>query len=192
MANADRELWNEKYAQKSPLPPQPADIWLSAVAARLTQGRALDLACGLGHNAIWLGQLGWQVDAIDISEVGLALAAQTATGAGCSTVNWIAADLDTYVPSAASYDLVTVFRFLDRERLPTLIQSALRPEGHLVYETFTQDQCQRADNHLKSDRFTLRPGELPLLFPELIVEQYEEVELPDRSVARLLARKPDK
>lgn len=192
MANADRERWNEKYAQKTPLRPQPADNWLSSVAARLTPGRALDLACGLGHNAIWLGQLGWLVDAIDISEIGLALAAQAATAAGCSTVDWIAADLDTYVPLKASYDLITVFRFLDRERLPTLIQSALRPGGRLVYETFTQHQCQRADNHLTSDRFTLRPGELPLLFPEFIVEQFEEVELPDRSVARLLARMPDK
>lgn len=189
MANADRERWNEKYAQKSPSSPQPADIWLRTIAAQLTPGRALDLACGLGHNAIWLGQRGWQVDAVDIAEVGLALAAQAATAVGCSNLHWIAADLDTYVPPISSYDLITVFRFLDRERLPTLIQSAMRPGGHLVYETFTQHQCQRADNHLQSDRFTLRPGELPLLFPELIVEQYEEVELPDRSVARLLARK---
>jgi hypothetical protein len=81
-------------------------------------------------------------------------------------------------------------RFLDRERLPSLIEAALRPGGTLVYETFAQQHLTRSDNHLKSDRFTLLPNELPRLFPNLAIEQFEEVDLPDRSVARLIARKP--
>jgi precorrin-6B methylase 2 len=146
----------------------------------------------LGHNAIWLGQQGWRVDAVDISEVGLSLATQAATAVGCSTINWIVADLDSYVPEPSTYDLITVFRFLDREQLPSRIEAALRAGGTLVYETFTQQQLTRADNHLQSDRFTLSPGELPRLFPNLIIEQFEEVDLSDRSVARLVARRPSK
>jgi 2-polyprenyl-3-methyl-5-hydroxy-6-metoxy-1,4-benzoquinol methylase len=34
-------------------------------------GRALDLACGLGGNAVFLARRGFEVDAVDISEVGI-------------------------------------------------------------------------------------------------------------------------
>lgn len=143
----------------------------------------------MGHNAIWLGLQGWRVDAVDISNVGLKLARQSATQASCSMVTWVEADLDVYEPADTTYDLIVVFRFLDRERLPTLIESALRPGGILVYETFTQQQLSRPDTHIKNPRFALQPGELPTLFPSLAVEAFEEVELEDRCVARLIARK---
>jgi tellurite methyltransferase len=190
LANSDRQRWNEKYLRKAIPSPQPPDNWLCHAVTALIPGRALDLACGLGHNAIWLERQGWRVDAVDISDVGLSLAAQSATASGSSSVTWIAADLDIYAPDPGTYDLITVFRFLDRGRLPSLIEAALRPSGTLVYETFTQQHLTRSDNHLKSDRFTLLSNELPRLFPKLIIEQFEEVDLQDRSVARLIARKP--
>lgn len=55
--------------------------------------RALDIACGLGHNAIWLAQQGWQADAVDVSTTGLELARQSAD-ANKVHVSWIEADLD--------------------------------------------------------------------------------------------------
>jgi tellurite methyltransferase len=152
-------------------------------------GVALDLACGLGHNAIWLAQRGWQVDAVDISPVGLDLAESLAKRAHCTTISWIAADLDDFEPQPAAYDLVTVFRFLDRQRLPQLIESALRPGGILIYETFSQRQFSRSDNQLQNPLFTLGPGELPLLFPQFTIISHEEADLQDRSVARLVAQK---
>lgn len=150
----------------------------------------MDIACGLGHNAIWLAQQGWNVDAVDISPVGLALAAQVAEQAGCYGISWIAADLDEFQPRECAYDLITVFRFLDRNRLPQWIEAALRPGGMLIYETFSNGQLLRPDSHLKSSQFTLAPGELPALFPALEVVRTEEIDLPDRCVARLVAIKP--
>jgi 2-polyprenyl-3-methyl-5-hydroxy-6-metoxy-1,4-benzoquinol methylase len=149
----------------------------------------MDLACGLGHNAIWLAERGWKVDAVDISPVGLKLADALARRAGCQTVNWIAADIDDYGPQQAAYDLVIVFRFLDRRQLPQLIASALRPGGFVVYESFSQRQLARPDNHLKNSQFTLSPGELPSLFSGFRIVAQEEADLPDRSVSRLVAQK---
>ncbi len=190
MTTSDRDRWDAKYAGK-PVPASSLpDDWLRQHAVTLAAGTALDLACGLGYNAIWLAQQGWRVDAVDISPVGLSLAASLAERVGCPAVSWIAADLDTFVPCEAGYDLITVFRFLDRQRLPQMIEAALRPGGMLIYETFSQRQMSRPDNHLKCDQFTLGPGELPALFPHLTVVAAEEIDLPDRCVARLAARKP--
>jgi SAM-dependent methyltransferase len=188
MSLDDRERWDAKYAAKSVPEKLAPDDWLVEQAAPLPRGRALELACGLGHNAIWLAGQGWRVDAVDVSPIGLRLAAELAARNG-ATVNWIVADLDEYIPAANNYDLIVVFRFLDRTRLPAVIERSLKSGGRLIYETFTQSHLTRPDNHLKNPAFALAPGELPRLFPNLSVVSYSECELPDRSVARFVAEK---
>lgn len=190
MATADKTRWDAKYADLPDGPLSPPDECLVQTVAHLAPGRALDLACGLGHNAIWLAGLGWQVDAVDISPKGLLLAEQFAREAHCSSIHWIAADLETYEAVTDTYDLVLVFRFLDRLRLPSLVTSALRPGGLLVYETFSCRQLARSDNHLKNAAFTLQPGELQAMFSRLEVVTERDVDLSDRSVSQFVARKP--
>jgi SAM-dependent methyltransferase len=146
------------------------------------------LACGSGHNAIWLALQGWQVDAVDISPVGLTQAEELARTCGVG-VNWIAADLDEFTPAPETHDLVIVVRFLDRARLPGMVEQTLRPGGRLIYETFTTAHTQRPDSHMKNPEFALEPGELPRLFPQLKVVSYAECTLPDRDVARFVGVK---
>ena len=194
MSLSDLERWDAKYAAKSVPGEVSPDEWFVRHMTWRAPGEALELACGLGHNAIWLAEYGWRVDAVDVSSVGLALAEELEQRAASpttarTTVSWIAADLDEFTPRREAYDLVIVFRFLDRTRVPGLIMQALRPGGLLVYETFSRGQLARADNHLSCADFTLASGELPTLFPELTVVEYEEAELADRSVARLVARR---
>lgn len=188
MSASDLDRWNEKYAAKGVPGHLVPDPWLVALVGGLPPGRALELACGLGHNATWLAQQGWQVDAVDVSPVGLSLAQKLANENHVS-VNWIAADLDEFSPEIDAYDLVLVFRFLDRVRLPGIIQQALKPGGRLFYETFTTAHLSRSDSHMKNPDFALSPGELPTLFPACAVCDYSECSLPDRDVARLMARK---
>ncbi|MBC8293584.1 MAG: class I SAM-dependent methyltransferase [Proteobacteria bacterium] len=188
MADSDRRRWDEKYEGRSIAATLQPDPWLADSVAGLAPGRALELACGTGHNATWLAEQGWTVDALDISPTGLALAEARARELGLS-VNWIAADLDSWRPPQKAYDLVVVVRFLDREQLPGIVLEALAPGGHLVYETFSHRQCDREDNHLRSRSYALAPGELRQLYSALEEIKYEEVELPASSVARLLARR---
>lgn len=188
MSESDRIRWDARYADRKPTAPAPVDTWLRDNILSVPPGKALDLACGLGHNALWLAEQGWKVDAVDISPLGLQAATSIASERGVS-VNWIVADLDEYTPEATAYDLVTVFRFVDRARLPDLIVAALQPGGLLVYEAFHTGQLARPDNHLRNAAFALEPGELPRLFPSCDVLQYSECDLADRSVARLFARK---
>jgi 2-polyprenyl-3-methyl-5-hydroxy-6-metoxy-1,4-benzoquinol methylase len=188
MTIADRQRWDEKYTAK-PVPAKIApDGWLIEQVSALKPGRALELACGLGHNAIWLAQHGWQVDAVDISSVGLEGSEKMAQRSAAQ-VNWIAADLDDFVPEANVYELVIIFRFLDRVGVPAIVQQALKPGGHLIYETFTVSHVARPDGRMKNPAFALEPGELPRLFPQFEIVSSDECALADRDVARLVATK---
>src|SRR5262245_34208272 len=187
MSTADRERWDTKYAEKTAPVRLSSDDWLIEQVSGLAPGRALELACGLGHNAIWLAQQGWRVDAVDISPVGLARAEDLAARCGVN-VRWIAADLEDFSPESAAYDVVLVFRFRARRPVPGIVHRALRPGSRLIYETFTAAHLARPDSHMKHPAFALAPGELPRLFPQLDVISCAECPLPDRDVARLVAQ----
>ena len=58
----------------------------------LAPGRALDLACGEGRNALWLAERGWQVTAVDFSAVGLAKAQRLASERALD-LRWVEADV---------------------------------------------------------------------------------------------------
>jgi len=191
MADADRQRWDAKYAIRSADAPLAPDAWLQELVGPLSPGRAIDLACGAGDNALWLAQQGWQVDAVDISPVGLALANERARRAGVA-ITTIAADIDDYSPEPASYDLAIVFRFLERLHLPRLIVEALRPGGCLIYETFNRRHLLLPDVRMRDPAFALEPGELLRLYAKLEPLRSESCELENRSVDRLFARKkPD-
>ena len=159
----------------------------SEIGLRSSQ-RACDIACGLGHNSLWLARQGWKVDGIDIATEGLKLARQSASY-GIAEVNWLEADLDEWLPTSDYYDLAIVFRFLDRVTVPQIVNAGLRPGGWLIYETFTASQLDRADSHIRNPAFTLQPDELPGLFSDYIFYWFREATLEDRTVQRILARR---
>jgi tellurite methyltransferase len=165
MSEADRQRWNERYTtQPSSLSDGP-DSLLIRFRHLLTGGRALDLACGVGQNALWLAGQGYQVDAIDISDVALDLLRAEAERRGLP-VRVIQADLDNYRLPAATYDLVAVFYFLDR-RLAAQIVAALRPSGLLIYETWNVRWL--IDKPKTKRLYLLEIGELGQLFAGLEV-----------------------
>lgn len=196
MTTSDRERWDAKYSQREPASNIAADDWLirscntiaESSTSDLTSRRAIDIACGLGHNSIWLARQGWTVDGVDVSSAGLNLARQSAEQAGCNA-NWLQADLDDWSPVPDSYDLAIVFRFLDRETVPRIINAGLRSGGWLIYETFAAGQLDRPDSHIRNPAFTLAPGELPALFRDFDVLDYQDNTLANRTVQQLLARR---
>src|SRR3954464_14106502 len=100
--------WDARYGE-------PGDaLWsgrpngrLVAELADLAPGRALDVGCGEGADAIWLAQRGWAVTAVDISSVAVARAREAAELAGVS-VEWVCRDALREPPSPRSFDLVTM------------------------------------------------------------------------------------
>lgn len=103
---ADKSTWNERYAAKELVWSAGPNKRFAEEVATMKPGRALDVACGEGRNAIYLAEQGWQVTAIDFSEVGIEKGRQIAAKRGVD-VEFIVGDLvDVSLPH--EFDLVAV------------------------------------------------------------------------------------
>ena len=102
--------WDARYASREQIWSGKPNHQLVAEAASLPPGCALDVGCGEGADALWLAARGWRVTAVDVSPVALARAAASAVGHGeevASRVTWEHADVRTWSPELAGYDLVS-------------------------------------------------------------------------------------
>jgi len=100
----DAEAWDERYAASELVWSVGPNQFVETECADLPPGRALDLAAGEGRNAIWLARRGWDVTAVDFSQVALD---KGRTLAGEVAVEWVCADATTW-PRTDSYDLVVI------------------------------------------------------------------------------------
>jgi SAM-dependent methyltransferase len=102
------EDWDRRYADPDFLwSTEPNRFVVRELGGLLPSGRALDLACGEGRNAVWLADRGWGVTAVDFSRAGLEKARRLADARGV-TVDWVLADLRQYEPEAGAHRLVLV------------------------------------------------------------------------------------
>jgi SAM-dependent methyltransferase len=124
---------------------------LFAEVAGLAPGRALDVGCGEGADAIWLAQRGWTVTAIDISDVALGRAREGAERVGV-TVHWVCGDALATSFSAGSFDLVSMqYPALPKaagEAAVRVLLATVRPGGLLLAVYHDLDDVHR--EHMKS------------------------------------------
>ena len=176
MTQADREKWDQRYADGSYLSRAHPSPFLVERLAELPKGRALDLACGAGRNALCLAEAGYEVEAMDISGVAIERARATAPARGVE-VDWRVADLDDFTPPPGRFDLITVIRYTNRklmERLP----EGLTEGGILLIEHHLRTSAPVAGP--SSHAFRLAPNELIDLFHgRLRVLFYDERIDPD-------------
>lgn len=132
MSVADRRRWEERYRQGAYGDRTHASAWLKRWAAVAPAGRALDVACGAGRNALHLAELGFDVTGVDIAPTALAQAAAAAARRGLE-LTWLERDLDDGLGVLGEFALIAMIRYVD---LPLLGQLAgrLAPGGVLVVE----------------------------------------------------------
>src|SRR5437879_3505246 len=135
----DEGFWNERYRSSPHVWSGNPNPQLVAEIAKLVPGRALDVGCGEGADAIWLAQRGWDVVAADISSVALERAAQHARDSDSVTagrIEWRQVDLVASPPQRDSFDLVSAqFMHLPAEprtRLFTALAGSVRAGGALL------------------------------------------------------------
>ncbi|MGC9962571.1 MAG: class I SAM-dependent methyltransferase [Acidimicrobiales bacterium] len=127
--------WDERYAGAEQVWSGEPNAALVTEVGQLEPGRALDVGCGEGADAIWLASRGWQVTAIDVSKIALQRAASAAEQAGVG-VEWLHAGL-LYAPlPPAGFNLVSA-QYPALLRTPTddaehALLAAVAPRGHLL------------------------------------------------------------
>jgi tellurite methyltransferase len=170
--------WNRYYSEAADLDITPAPL-LVEVADKLPPGRALDLACGAGRNAIYLARLGWNVTAVDGSAVAIRLLRQKAPEVGA-----LVANLETgeFTIERDSYDLICDFFYLQRDLFPA-IRDGVRPGGTFAGAIHLADGAPHS--------FVVHPGELRNEFAGWKILFYSEAAEPgnDRRSARIVARR---
>lgn len=171
MSEADRKRWDEKWAARPDdlLHPHPL---LAENAHLLDGGRALDLACGRGQNAIWLALHGYEVLGVDISGRALGAAMEVAREQEVARlVRFERVDLDRWPIPEAAFDLICVFRFLERRLFPA-IRAGLRQDGLIFYSTRHVGALDR--NPEANRAYLLGFGELRVAFGDWRILYYEE------------------
>ncbi len=130
-----REDWDRRYLERGLLWSADPNRFLVAEVGDLPPGRALDLACGEGRNALWLAELGWRVTGVDYSEVAIAKARDRADAEGTG-VEFVCADLLDYEPEESAFDLVVVLYLqlpaAERRAVLGRAKTALAPGGTVL------------------------------------------------------------
>ncbi len=187
---SDVGKWDARYREAGePIPARVLSENLHLLPAR---GRALDLACGLGANALLLARCGLETFAWDSSPVAIDKLRAAAATAGV-VVHAEVRDVVAHPPEPQRFDVIVVAHFLDRSLAPALA-TALRPGGLIFYQTFTRVRVGAASGPRNPD-YLLHQNELLKLFSPLQLVVYrEEGELGDatrgfRDQAMLIAGK---
>jgi tellurite methyltransferase len=170
MEHPESAKWDSRYLAADDTAPQPAYV-LQAFAHLLpSSGTALDLACGLGGNALFLAERGLTVAAWDLSAVAIARLSEAARQRGLAITAEVH-DVVAAPPAAASFDVIVVSRFLERSLCPALI-AALKPGGLLFYQTWLRERT--SSQGPSNPHFLLDSNELLRLFAPLTLRAYRE------------------
>jgi SAM-dependent methyltransferase len=181
MSLKDKEKWDQKYNTKNTLlKKRPHSQKLEEYISKCIGSHALDIACGVGRNSIFLAKHGFFVDAIDIAQIAIDTLKQRVDEENLSSsINPICFDTDNFEIKKEFYNLVVMCNFLDRKLIKDA-QQALKKDGILFVETYMSDE----DNEKKGSdsKNMLKPNELKeildsnfeiLLYDEFENEEYE-------------------
>lgn len=162
--------WNAHWAEADADVAVPAEVLAANLHLLPASGRALDLACGLGGNALALARHGLITEGWDLAAAAVAALARVAEArrlplaARCR-------DVLQAPPGPGQWDVIVCSRFLDRGLCPALA-AALKPGGLLFYQTFTR--LRPTPGGPRNPAFLLEEGELLQLFSSLRPVVYRE------------------
>jgi len=163
------QKWNARYRAATG-DPQASRVLRENLHLLPGNGRALDLACGLGGNAILLAEQGLKVDAWDIADVPIA-ALRTIASERRLPINAAVRDVGRDPPRPGTFDVIAVSYFLYRDIIPALVR-ALKPAGLIYYQTFTRQRV--SERGPQQEEYRLDDQELLRLFSGLRVLFYRE------------------
>lgn len=168
MSEEERSDWDRRYREGTYQPRSSPLSVLEQMIDRLPRGRALDIACGTGRNALFLAKHGYEVDAVDGAPEALRVGEEQARAQGLE-VRWTEADLDDYIPPESDYAVIVNCFYLNRGLLPRLAE-ALAGDGYIFIEQHLRTPLPVSG----SREWRLEPNELLRTFSGLRIVHYQE------------------
>jgi tellurite methyltransferase len=172
--------WNSKHKERLDQWNEPVvNPRLVNLSANLHGGKALDIACGLGANSLFLARLNYQVEAIDISDVAINYVQEQAKKNQLNihprvcdltefeNINW----------PKNSFKLVVMTYYLDRSLFP-VVKSLIQQDGYFFMETFYQTSQKQQEG--VSNQYKLQSNELLSEFSGWKILYFEENEQEGR------------
>lgn len=176
----DRTAWNERYASADLVWSAGPNRFLPPEVVDLAPGRALDLACGEGRNAIWLAEQGWQVTAVDFADAGIDKGRRLAAERGVE-VDWVVADVTAW-RSGTPFDLVAVFylQLPSAEMASTMAAAAgmVAPGGTLLLVAHDRSNLDSGYGGPSDPDVLTTPESVTAAVSGLVVERALVVERP--------------
>jgi len=182
---SEQQFWDDRYREDSHIWSGNPNVVLVREVADLPPGTALDLGCGEGADAVWLAGRGWQVTAVDISEVALDRARARAAEAGLGDrIDWQRHDLGASFP-AGTFDLVSAQFLHSRGDLPRekVLRAAatavnrggvLLIEGHADFGAFGHRAQDHGDIRFPTPAEVIADLELPAGEWEVLLSEAHE------------------
>lgn len=173
-----REDWNRKHGEGGLLFGAEPNRFLVAEVSDLDPGRALDLACGSGRNAVWLARQGWEVTGVEFSDVALERARGLAAERGVEA-EWLEVDLREWQPPARAFDLVVVLYLqLPKDELDPILgraAEAVAPGGTLLVVGHHSDNLERGSGGPKDPSVLFTSEDVAAALDGLEIEKAEAV-----------------
>jgi SAM-dependent methyltransferase len=177
----DREEWDRRYAGSELLWSAEPNRFLVAEVAGLPPGRALDLACGEGRNAVWLARRGWRVTGVDFSEVAIEKARRLAAARKVA-VEWLVGDLLDFGFAAEAFELVILFYLqvprVEREQIVRASARAVAPGGTFLLVGHDSRNLESGYGGPRQQAVLYTPDDIVADLDGLDVERAETVERP--------------
>lgn len=174
-----QDKWNRKYMDKltNQTSPEPNKRLLE-MALYLNGGTAIDFASGLGSNSFFLADLGYDMTAIDISDVAINYVQEEAANRGFNITAKVA-DLTKERTDLTScrYDLAVMTYYLERSLFP-LVKQVIKDDGYLFFEPYYKQKTS-GNEHI-SNQYKLESNELLKEFRGWKILFFEENEQEGR------------
>lgn len=173
--------WNDRFAKDGYVFGTEPNEWLRQKASVWNKGsKILCVADGEGRNSVWLAKQGHDVDAFDLSEVGIAKARRLADDNQVN-VSYTLADCDSFSWQKEHYDGVAAIfvQFADpalRERLFKNMVRCLKPGGCLLLLGYTPKQLDYGTGGPSVLSHLYTPQLLQDAFGSLAIQSLEDYE----------------
>jgi SAM-dependent methyltransferase len=178
MGSAD---WDRRYAATDLMWSAGPNATVRDLVAGMAPGKALDLACGEGRNALWLAAEGWEVTGVDFSRVAVDRAGRLATERGLAA-RFIHADLGEWAPPAEAFDLVLLaYLQVPAALRGTVIEAAaaaVAPGGTLLWVAHDVENLERGYGGPRDAAVLSTPEGVVARLSGLQVTRAERIERP--------------